>query len=222
MKFLGFYPETVAARAQAAAVPARVPTLARSVAVGAVGFGAVGVAVFSFITAADNWLKHRVGEIGSYTVYAMLFILPAAGLFRQLLIRPAPLFRFYILFAAAFILYSIAWTTAWVTLRSKPGEWLASLLATTALGLTLATAFDAPRQTVRVIAVLFAARSAGYFAGEVLHGAIPGTAGWLLWGAAYGLGLGAGLGYALYACQEPARERLKTNQPPAAPTTVSG
>jgi|SRR2546421_1828856 len=222
MKFLGFYPETVAARVQAAAVPPRVPTLARSLGVGAGGFCLIAVVVFSIIAGTDAWLRRHWGELASYAVYSSLFILLAASLFRRLLIPPAPLVRFYVLFAGAFLLYSAGWTTAWIALRNKPGEWLGSLLATTALGLTLATAFDAPGQILKVIAVLFVTRSAGYFGGELLHGAIPGTAGWLLWGAAYGLGLGAGLGYSLYACQEPARERLKTNPPPAARSTVSG
>jgi len=91
------------------------------------------------------------------------------------------------------------------------------LLATVALGLTLGTAFDAPRQTVKIIVVLFAARSAGYFAGEFLQHAVPGIVGRVLWGAAYGVGLGAGLGYALYACQEPVRQRLKSMAPAGTP-----
>jgi hypothetical protein len=216
VKFLGFYPDSVAARVRTAAVPPRVPTCGQSLRIGALGLCVIAVIVFSVIAGIDSWLKPRLGEAGSYAVYALLIILPAAGLFGRLLIRPAPLIRFYILFAVAFILYSTAWTTVWLALRTKPGEWLASLAATTAIGLTLATAFDAPKQACKVIAVLFVTRSAGYFGGELLHSAIPGMAGWLLWGAAYGLGLGAGLGYALHACQEPAREQLKTIKPSAA------
>lgn len=216
MKFLGFYPDSVVARVRAAGVPPSVPTLGRSVRVGGVGFCMIGVAVFIVVALADGWLRRHLGEAGSYAIYALLFILLAGGLFRQLAIKPTPLVRFYILFAVAFLLYSTAWMTVWVALRTKPGEWLASLAATTALGLTLATAFDAPRQAFKVIAVLFVTRSAGYFGGELLHGMVPGLAGWLLWGAVYGLGLGSGLGYTLHACQEPARERLKAIKPTAA------
>ena len=222
MKFLGFYPETAVARARAAGVPPRVPTLAQSLGVGAGGFCLVAVVVFSIIAATDKWMRHHLGEVGSYGVWALLFVIPAGELFRRLVISPAPVFRFYILFTLAFLLYSTAWTTGYVLLRNKPGEWLGSLLATTALGLTLATAFDAPKQVLKVIAVLFVARSFGYFTGEYLHQAVSGMAGWLLWGAGYGLGLGAGLGYTLYACQVPARERLKAVPVSAAPSTMSG
>ncbi|PYJ83355.1 MAG: hypothetical protein DME22_15935 [Verrucomicrobia bacterium] len=221
MKFLGFYPEAVVARAQGAGIPPRVPKLGHSLFFGAGGFCVVGVAVFAFVAATDNWLRRQVGEVSAYAVYALLFILLAGALFRRLVIKPAPLFRCYILFALAFLLYSAAWTAAWVSLRNKPGEWLASLVATTALGLTLAKAFDAPKQTFKVIAVLFVTRSAGYFVGEFLHHAISGLPGWLLWGAVYGLGLGGGLGYTLYACQELARERLKTIAPHAPASTMS-
>ena len=107
------------------------------------------------------------------------------------------------------LLYSAGWATGWVFLRDKVGEWLGSLIGTLALGLTLGTAFDAPKQTLKIIGALFLARSAGYFLGEFLQHAVPGFAGRVLWGATYGLGLGAGIGYSLYACQQPLRERLR-------------
>ena len=222
MKFFGFYPETVAVRVRSAAVPPRVPTLGQSLGVGAAGFALVAVAVFAAIYLTAEWVKKTAGDVGSFAIWALLFVLPASGLFSRLVIRPAPLFRFYLLFAGAFVIYSAAWTAGYLPLQDKRGEWLGSLLGTSALGLTLATAFDAPRQALKVIAVLFVARSSGYFSGEFLHHAIAGLAGWVLWGAAYGLGLGAGLGYALYACQEPARARLKAIQPPATTSAMTG
>jgi len=114
------------------------------------------------------------------------------------------------LFAAAFFLYDAAWIAAYRPFRNVLGEWLGSLAGGTGLGLVLATVFDAPKQAVKVILVLCVTSSAGYFGGKFLHQYGPGIVGALVWGAAYGLGLGTGLGYALYACQEPARKRLKT------------
>ena len=78
------------------------------------------------------------------------------------------------------------------------------------LGLVFATVFDAPKQAIKVILVLCIASSAGYFGVKFLYQYIPGIVGALFCGAAYGSVMGTGLGYALYACQEPARQRLKT------------
>jgi hypothetical protein len=50
-------------------------------------------------------------------------------------------------------------------------------------------------------AVLFVANSVGYFAGSALNNSIGGRPGMLLWGAAYGLCLGAGLGAVLHLAQ---------------------
>src|SRR6266516_1807748 len=136
-----------------------------------------------------------------------LVILIAGGVFRRLVIAPAPVFRLYVLFAAAFFLYDAAWTAAYRPFRNVLGEWLGSLAGGTGLGLVFATVFDAPKQAIKVILVLCVTSTAGYFGGKFLHQYISGVVGALAWGAAYGLGMGTALGYALFACQEPARQR---------------
>ena len=210
MKFLGLYPDSIVARVRASPKPTRVPTLAGSLAVGAGGFCLVGAVVSIGKTAAHEPLQNQVGEIAANACWAALFILMGGGLLSRLVIGPGRLLRFYILFALAFLLYGTAWTAAVLPLRNKLGEWLGSLLGTAMMGLTFATGFDALRQAVKVIVVLFLTRSAGYLCAESLHGLVPGMAGSLLWGLPFGLGLGTGLGYALHACQEPARAALKT------------
>jgi len=210
MKFLGFYPETVAARVRAAAAPPRLLTLGQSLGFGAGGFCLVIVIVMVIAAATDHFVKKYLGDKGGYVFNALLFIVMAGGVFRRLVIAPAPLFRVYVLFAAAFLLYDVAWTTAYRPFRNVLGEWLGSLAGGTGLGLVFATVFDAPKQAVKAILVLCVTSSAGYFGGKFLHQYIPGIVGALVWGAAYGLGMGTGLGYALHACQEPARQRLKT------------
>ena len=211
MKFLGFYPETVAARVRANAAPPRLLTLGQSLGFGAGGFCLAIVIVMAIAAVTNNFLKKYLVDKWVYGFDALLFILLAGGVFRRLVIAPAPVFRVYVLFAAAFFLYDVAWMTAHHPFRNNVlGEWLGSLAGGTGLGLVLATVFDAPRQAVKVILVLCVASSAGYFGGKFLYPYLSGIVGALVWGAAYGLGLGTGLGYALYACQEPARQRLKT------------
>ena len=51
--------------------------------------------------------------------------------------------------------------------------------------------------------VLFLTHSVGYFLGGDFYYALGGTTGKLLWGLCYGLGFGAGIGYA-YRALKPA------------------
>ncbi len=216
MKFLGFYPDTVAARVRANAAPPRLPSLGQSLCFGAGGFCLIIVIVMAIAAVTDHFLKKYLGDKGGYALNALVFILTAGGVFRRMVIAPAPVLRAYVLFAAAFFLYDAAWTAAYRPFRNLLGEWLGSLAGGTGLGLVFATVFDAPKQAVKVILILCLTSSAGYFAGKFLHLYVPGIPGALVWGAAYGLGLGTGLGYALYACQEPTRQRLKALSAPSA------
>ncbi len=76
------------------------------------------------------------------------------------------------------------------------------------MGCVFASAFGSVRAFVQIILVLFVTHSMGYFIGSVLYSAVPGLAGKLLWGVAYGLGFGAGIGWALHLCQEAVRRKL--------------
>jgi len=209
MKFLGFYPESVAARARAAGVPARTLTLTQSLGLGAGGFCVVSVLVITVAAFADNTLRNYLGRTGAYLVYDLMIVLMAGAVFRRLIIAPHPAFRAYVLFTAAFFLYYVTWATAFHPFQNLLAEWLGSLAGGIGLGLVFATVFDAPKQALRAILILCVGSAAGYFGGRFLRQYFPGIAGALVWGAVYGLGMGTGLGYALYACQEPARQRLK-------------
>ena len=99
------------------------------------------------------------------------------------------------------------------------------------LGVIIAAAFSAKSAVLRVIAFLVVAHAVGYFLGEWLYEYSNSRAGGelvggflsnsalaicskLAWGAVYGLGLGAGLGYAFYASQEEVRAKLKALREP--------
>jgi hypothetical protein len=209
MKFLGFYPETVAARVRATAAPPRLLTLGQSLGFGAGGLCLSMLIVLAIAAVSGNVLKKYLGDKSVEVLSALLFILLSGGLIRRLVIPPAPALRVHILFAGAYLLYVVAWAAAYRPFRNLLGEWLGSVAGGMGLGLMFATVFDAPKQAVRVILVLCVTSTAGYFGGKFLQPHIPGLAGALVWGAVYGLGLGTGVGYALYTCQEPARQRMR-------------
>jgi hypothetical protein len=173
----------------------------QAIAMGAVGFSIASMAVFGSWAFAGRWMQERLGELGAYAVWALMFVLIAGATLSRLIIGPRSLTKFYGLFAAAFLLYAMGWTATWFALRNRTGEWLASLAGTGLMAVVLLGAFAAWPKTVHVIATLFGAHSLGYFLGAFLYATIGGRPGMLLWGLAYGLGFGAGIGRALFLCQ---------------------
>ncbi len=190
-------------------------SLARSVGIGTLGFGAASLLVFGSWAWMGRWLYGALGEAGTYAVWAVVFVGVAGAGLRRLLIFPVSLPRFLGFFLVAFGAYALVWSVSWFARPTRLGEWLASLLGTMSFCAVLCWAFGAWRMFVQVALAVFALHSAGYFAGGWLHGWVLGgtlPAEWLgtaaradlsklLWGAAYGCGFGAGLGYAFHACQ---------------------
>ena len=112
-------------------------------------------------------------------------------------------------FAAAFLIYAIAWCAFWFGLR---GKWRAdlwgALTGLAAMTWLFQRVYGRPGIFVRLFVGLFVLHSAGYYGGEALHAALRGPAGKLLWGTAHGLGFGAGIGYVLWHCQSVRKIRL--------------
>ncbi len=233
MSFFGFDPESVAARLRAAGQQPGMLTLTQSMRRGSLGFGAVSVVVYGVWAVAGRALASRLGEAGFYAVCAVLFIALAGWALSGLVVERAALGRFYGLFAAAFGIYAVGWCAAWFGLaRAITGTgagWAGSLLGTALMGWVLLAAFGARGVAASVLVVLFATHSTGYFLGDycytffkteralqlfggALDKAALATLSKFLWGAAYGLSFGAGLGYALHVCQEPARAKLSPAQ----------
>lgn len=219
-------PESIAARFRASAPAARVPSLAASVARGAVGFMIVSVAGFVPWAVFGRPLFRAIGELGMYLVCAVVFLGLSGPLLHRLILGPGSLPRFTKLFTIAFTAYAVAWIAGWMALRGDAGSLVGLFAGTALMSAILASAFDAHRATVAVIAALFLLNTAGYFIGGWFEVAIIGqrdltlfglsrrgtvTFAMLLWGVCYGLGLGAGLGLAFHLCQAKARALL--NQP---------
>jgi hypothetical protein len=189
---------------------------------GSLGFGSVSVAGFAVWAFAGRWLGAQVGMAGLYLACAIVFI-ALSGLALHPLVRgPASLVRFYKIFIPAFAAYAVAWSAAWFAFRFGLGEWLGSLAGSVVLAVMVARGFGNFRPVIRVMVVIFVLHSAGYFLGgkSMLWLTIPAHGGLrgghisslakLSWGLFYGLGVGAGLGYAFFTFQDEPAETAKT------------
>lgn len=206
MSWFQLDPASTAQRVRSAGTP--LPSLGASVVRGAIGFTLLSVAGFAPWAVTGRALYHAIGEAGMYAVCALVFLALSGPLLHRLLIGPGSLGRFCKVFDIAFTAYSVAWIIGWMSLRGHVGS-LAGLFAGTAvMSVILAAAFDARASLLKLIAVLFLANAAGYFVGGVAEANVPGVAGKLLWGVCYGVGFGAGLGYAFHECQSAARRLL--------------
>jgi hypothetical protein len=157
--------------------------------------------VFATVAFAERWIYLRLGLFGAYLVWTALFILLGGGVLGSLVVGRWRLPKFYLLFGSAFFAYAVGWVCAYFALRGVAGEWLGSLAGSVLLGSVFALGFGVVRSALSLSAVLFVANSVGYFLGSALNDAVGGSAGMLLWGTAYGLCLGAGLGAVLHLAQ---------------------
>lgn len=180
---------------------AGVPSFNRSLLVGVLGFGLVSLCVFATVAFAEGYMYRQLGLLGAYLAWTVLFILLGGGVLGSLVVGRWRLPKFYLLFGLAFFAYAVGWTCAYFVLRSAVGEWIGSLAGSLLMAAVFAIGFGVARSALSLAAVLFVANSSGYFIGSALNNAIGGTVGMLLWGTAYGLCLGAGLGAVLYLAQ---------------------
>lgn len=208
--WFGLGPQALAGRASSQARP-QVPTLAGSIALGTVGFTLVSVAGFVPWAVFGRALGRAAGEAGMYAACAVVFLVLSGLFLHRLILGPGSLGRFYAVFGVSFTLYSAAWIAGWMALRGHPGSVAGLLAGTAAMAGCLCAAFGVLRRWLAVTAILFVLNSAGYFLGGVVEAALFKThrvAAMLSWGVFYGLGLGAGLGWAFHLCQTEARGLL--------------
>jgi hypothetical protein len=221
----GLDPQSIVDRVKASTQPACVPTLGESVLRGMIGFTLVSLGGFAPWVLAGRWFYRNVGEAGLYAACAAVFIGLSGLLLHRLIIGPGSLIRFYKIFSLAFVAYAIAWTIGWMLLRGVAGSIAGLLAGTAAMGAILRYGFGARGAVLKIIAVLFVANAAGYFIGEWAYNAVPAlkegnatgivldrqtraTVSKAAWGLFYGLGFGAGIGFAFHACQANARKLI--------------
>lgn len=186
------------------------PPLGRALLIGGLGFCLVSLCVFATVAFAERWMYAQLGLLGAYVAWTALFILLGGGTLGLLAAGKWRLPKFYLLFGAAFFAYAIGWVTAYFIWRDGVGEWLGSLAGSILMGLVLAAGFGVVRATLNLSAVLFVANSVGYFLGSALNNALKGSTGMLLWGGAYGLFLGAGIGAVLHIAQARRADQVKS------------
>jgi hypothetical protein len=225
-------PESIAARVNATHLPPRIPTMGESVLRGMIGFTVVSLGGFAPWVLAGRWFYRSVGEIGLYVACALVFIALSGPLLHRLIIGPGSLNRFYKLFSLAFLAYAVVWTVAWMALARSTGSFTAGIMGAVTgivvMGTLLALGFHATESALKVIIALLIGNVVGYFIGEGAYHGISalkeGNATGLVlerqtrsilskaaWGLCYGLGFGAGIGFAFYACQAKVRKLLATH-----------
>lgn len=179
----------------------QVPPLARSVATGAIGFGIVSLLVFATVAFGERWMYRNLSELGAYLAWTVLFIVSGGAVLGSLVTGRWRWPKFYLLYGLAFFVYAVGWVAAYFTLRGTAGEWAGSLAGSILMALVFAVGFNKVSATPKFSLILFVANSIGYFLGSALNNSFGGPTGMLLWGVAYGLFLGAGIGAVLHFSQ---------------------
>jgi hypothetical protein len=179
----------------------QVPSLAKSLLTGAVGFGLVSLCVFATVAFAERWMYQNLGLSGSYLAWTIMFVLLGGAVLGSLVVGRWRLPKFYLLYGLAFFAYAIGWTAAYFIFRGVAGEWVGSLAGSMLMALVFAKGFGRLGATLKFLVILFIANSIGYFLGSALNDSVRGSSGMLLWGVAYGLFLGAGIGAVLHYAQ---------------------
>jgi hypothetical protein len=129
-----------------------------------------------------------------------------SGILRRRGAGPNSFLRFGKAFLPAFIAYSVAWFACWKALGWVKGEWLGSLAGSVVFVAVVGGSLGSLKPLPKAALAVFVGHSAGYFLGGPIHYAVKDpslrTLGILAWGLLYGLGFGAGIGYAFYVLQE--------------------
>jgi hypothetical protein len=179
-----------------------IPSLARSIATGAVGFALVSLCVFATVAFGERWMYRTLTILGAYLAWTLLFILLGGTVFGLIVVIRWRLPRFYLLFGLAFFAYAVGWMIAYFVLRGMLGEVVGSLGGSILMAIVFAAGFGALRSTAKVSAVLFVLNALGYFLGAAILNSLRSEMGMLLFGLVYGLLFGAGIGAALHMVQQ--------------------
>jgi len=214
MKLFGLDSQSILSRVEASTVRPRVFTWREAMVTGGVGFGLVSTVVFATVAWGERVMYSSLGQVGAYLVWTALFILGGGFALGRLVIGTGGLLRFYGFFATGFLFYSAIWMTSYFLIRGIIGEVIGTVAAGMLLGFLYLVAFDVKKAGAGVVFAVMFGSTSGYFLGRVIWLAIPGPAGMVGWGVAYGLLLGLGLSFAIYLAQASVREALAGKKAP--------
>ena len=107
-------------------------------------------------------------------------------------------------FVPAFLMYCAVWCACWFKWRFGMGEWLGSAGGCFAFAVVAGLLLGGRKALPLAFVALFIGHSAGYFLGGPIHYSLKEyrVLGILGWGLVYGLGFGAGIGFAFHAFQK--------------------
>ena len=177
--------------------------------------GAFRFALVSLVAYAIWAFGGKMSTLILYSSITLAFVLLSGLLLHPLIDGAGRLARFYAIFVPGFLLYAALWCLGWFGIRGPAGEVFGSAAGLAGLTFVMTRSFKAKGVFLPAFAVLFLFHSLGYTLGGLCYYATYGknllaplleghtTAGRLLWGLFYGLGFGAGLGYAFSRCQHP-------------------
>ncbi len=123
--------------------PKTLPSLARSIMTGGVGFSLVSLCVFATVAFGERWMYAHLGMLGAYLVWTALFIILGGAVLGSLVVGRWRLPKFYLLYGIAFFAYAVGWVGAYFTLRSIAGEWVGSVAGSILMALVFALGFAA-------------------------------------------------------------------------------
>jgi hypothetical protein len=188
----------------------------RAILNGAWRFAVVSLLAFGFWAIGPQILPKQFGEIGVFVGCLIFFCVFAEIFMVRLVHEPNARKNFNRSFVPAFVVYAIVWSACWFALKFGRGEWLGSALGCAAFALVLGKQLGAREGFCKVILFLIVTHSAGYFLGGKVFlmarhppaflASLSKDQIWtlakLMWGLFYGLGFGAGMGYAFDVFQK--------------------
>lgn len=158
---------------------------------GSLGFAAVSVAAFSV------WTFGPLKGPAMYAAITLVFVALTGLVLHPLAGSPG---RFAKAFVPAFTAYALAWSLVYFLLRFKYNDYAATAVGCAVFTAVLALILGNRRAWPRATAVVLAFHVAGYYVGgAICYGMSHSRPSMLAWGLFYGLGFGAGIGYAFHA-----------------------